>query len=224
MAPSRHDDDNEFDEISGVHSGFPTDKLTMILLHVGETRKGIKRLESDVSDVKDSVSALQNNTVRRPECTERHVVVANSIKDLSSNLTEIRDNVRAIKRGTGQTYPVVTGSHSMPSVLTAPTKSIEEVLDAKQEKARKSITFWLYTISALSTLIGGAVFGLVKLGTYTDRVNKVMERSIEQSEQTRRTTDELVQEKRKMAEIQARIRDAGLDPNDPASGQKRVKR
>jgi hypothetical protein len=181
MARDRNDDS----DLTG-----PTDKITMILLHVGEARKGISRLENDIDGVKENLSTLQGDAVQKGECTQRHVVVAKSIESLSIDLKEIRDNVRDIKRTSSSLYPIVKAPHGDTSATaitqTLSTEAIENVLEKRQEKARKSITFWLSAAGAGLSLLSGLVFGLIRFSQYLERVNKAVEDSGRRVEETQR--------------------------------------
>ena len=110
------------------------DKLSTILIHIGETRKGIESLE-------EAVASIGKEVVRRPECTERHVVVATSLAALKEDLTEIRQDVKAIRRSTGQDH-----------------KAITEAMLRDEEKKEKGLKYWL-------GVGGGAITVLTFLGS-----------------------------------------------------------
>ena len=193
-----------------------SDKLTMILLHVGETRKGIKRLEDDVREVKDSISTLENHTVRKDECTQRHVVVANSIGALGSDLKEIRDGVREIKRKSGAGYPAVG------AMASAPQEIVEEVLEQRQEKTRKTLTFWLSLIGSVAALAGGTATGVYKLVKYLDRVDQTVGRS---SKESTAASQAIAEEIRKVLAREPRViyvkSAADAPPDQPAKRPRR---
>jgi hypothetical protein len=225
---SSQDDDN------GEELGLPSDKLSMILVHVGETRKGIKRLEGDVREVKESISTLQSSTVRKDECAQRHVVVAQSINSLDTDLKEIRDGVREIKKsGTGTGYAAVDVQPPAPAplppapttsgVFTPPKEVVEEVLDQRQEKTRKNLTFWLATIGTVGSLLSAGAVGIYKLVKYLDRVDRMVELNTKESEATRQEIKEQLKRELqpKVVYVRAGTSDAGVAP-PPKRPRRRV--
>lgn len=173
-----YDDDNE-DGLGG------TDRLAAILVHVGAARKGIRRLEGDVRDIKTSVDELRDRSVSREHCTTEHAKVDRSLRELQQ---EIR------KKPTGGAHPAVgtpAAQHMAAQMASGNTGSMaipktpEEVIEEQREKARKTITFWLGAIAAVSALVGGAALGLVKLGRYLDRVDTAVEASMQKTERLR---------------------------------------
>lgn len=128
------------------------DKLNTILIHVGETRKGITGLEAAVNNISKEV-------VRRPECTERHVVVATSIGALKEDLNEIRQDVKAIRRTTGQGHQAIT----------------QTMLELSEDK-KKGLKYWIGVgVGAITILsfLGSIFYGVVSLGRYIERIDSL---------------------------------------------------
>jgi hypothetical protein len=166
-----YDDDDENGDLA------KTDRLAAILVHVGATRKGIRRLEGDVKEVKDKLEDLRSKSVDKAHCTSEHAKVDQSLRDLSQELR---------KKATGTAHPAVgspAAQHMAQQMAQGNTgqmqipKSAEEVIEEQREKTRRSLSFWIGLIATASGLLGGAVFGLMKLGRYFDRMDQVVEES-----------------------------------------------
>jgi hypothetical protein len=177
-----YDDEDDNGDDLGAAKG---DRLAAILIHVGATRKGIKRLERDVAEVKDRL----DNTVTASQCHEKHGQVIREVELL-------KGDIRAIKKGTtGTAYPAVSlpnaaqaraaalaTENTGPIVIPTPERRIEELLEERKERTRRSLTFWLGLIVAASTIIGGLVFGLIKAGRFLDRVDRSVEATSQRAE------------------------------------------
>lgn len=201
-----YDDDDENGDLA------KTDRLAAILVHVGATRKGIRRLEGDVKEIKGSIDELRDKSVTRAHCTAEHAKVDQGLRDLSQ---EIR------RKSTGTTHPAVgtpAAQHMAQQMAQGNTgqmqipKSAEEVIEEQREKTRRSLTFWLGLAATLSGLVGGVVFGLVKLGRYFDRMDRVVEES---EARTRKLQAQIREEAREPKIIYVKVPvvpDAGAPP------------
>jgi len=133
--------------------------LNEILIHVGETRKGISGLETDVRDFKDQVSVVSREGVKRPECTERHRVVAASISDLKQDLAEIKKDVRTIRIKTSEDHPAIT------------RRMLEGQAD---ERKGRDLRYWTgvgVSITVLMSFLGSLIWGIIAVGRYIERMD-----------------------------------------------------
>jgi hypothetical protein len=173
MPPYDDNDDNGLGETSPVEG-----KLGTILIHVGETRKGIKRLEGDVREIKETLRSV----ITTGECGRRMDSVSSSLAEIMQDVREVRG-----KKGTGATYSAVLPTGPMPA--PKPEDIVEEYFEGRRERARRSVTFWITTASLLAALLGGSALALVKLGLYVDRVeagaNEGLKREREEAERFR---------------------------------------
>jgi DNA repair exonuclease SbcCD ATPase subunit len=162
------------------------DTLNQILIHVGETRKGIAGLESDVKKIEHHLSELNHSAVRKAECTQRHVVVAQSIGGLKDelkadikgvkdevrqDLQEIKQDVRHVKSRTGQDHPAIT-SGMLLGTATGETELPEEPKEGKGPK------YWLGVaggIIGILLFLGGSALGLMKLGRKWEQMEQTVE-------------------------------------------------
>lgn len=183
----------------------PGDRLSAILVHVGATRKGIRRLEGDVKEVKEKLDDLARRAVTIDGCSHIHA-------RLDRELDNVKQELRRKPTGTG--HPNVTAALAAQVAQgVKPQEVVEEVLERRQDKRRRSVNFWLATMGAAVGLISGAVVGIVKLGAYLDKLNQAVTAQSAQS-------DELRQElaKRRTIIIKEPIRpDAGPTPPAPPS-------
>jgi hypothetical protein len=114
-----------------------TDKdiLYQIAKDVGETKEGIDNLKDQFE-----------GTVSKGECTQRHVVVANSIAALKNEL------IAEFKKGTGQAYPAVTGK--------------------MLEKKHNAVLFWIALLTGIGTIGSGIVLGAWKVFDFMSQVQQ----------------------------------------------------
>jgi len=126
----------------------PADKdlLYQIATDVGETRAGVDNLKEQFE-----------GTVGKGECTQRHVVVAQSIESLKKEL------VAEFKKGTGQAHPAIT--------------------DKMLEKKRNAVMFWIAMITGIGTIGSGVVLGAWKVFDFMSQVQQ----GLKQSQQEIRT-------------------------------------
>lgn len=150
--------------------------LQDILIHVGKTSEGITNLKEDVRDVKDHLMALNDAAVRKDECTQRHVIVAQSIDsvrgELKSDLSEIKKDLKFVRSKTREDNPAIT-----PKMLAAG----EEYEESAPES--KGLKYWLGvaggTITVLSFL-GAIIWGVFKVGRYMERVDQGLAKQAKQ--------------------------------------------
>lgn len=145
--------------------------LIQIAGDIGETREGIVNLKENVGtlsedfrDVKDQLT----QTVKQHECTQRHVVVAQSLDAMKKDLI---DEIKKVPTGTN--HPAITPE--MLRAASAPTvqeveKALEERKEEKADKKRKAVTFWLATISTGIALFSGCALGIYKMVTFMNKV------------------------------------------------------
>lgn len=155
------------------------DKLATILVHVGETRKGISNLEKDVKDIKRELIF----TVRKTECTEKHSIVNDHVgnvqeivSSLREDVAEIKTDIRHVRANTGHGYPAVSAGNPPPepNPHLTPEKMQEELdklNDERSERKRKNFAFWLATFSTLIGIIGSLGFGVYKMVTYMSKID-----------------------------------------------------
>lgn len=147
--------------------------LVQIAGDVGETRGDIVSLKNNVSTITEDFREVKEQlaqTVTKPECTQRHVVVAQSLDAMK------KDILAEIKKPTGH-FNAITPE--MIRAANAPTMSeIEETLALKNEnnaeKKRKLITFWLITLSTGITLISLCIVGVYKFVLFMDKLENVV--------------------------------------------------
>jgi len=130
--------------------------LNEILIHVGETRKGIAGLEGDVRDFREQMAIVSREGVKRPECTERHRVVATSIGELKADLAEIKKDVRHIRITTSEDNPAIT-----PRML-------------RRADGKKDLRYWTgvgVSLTVLLSFLGSVIWGIMAVGRYVERMN-----------------------------------------------------
>jgi len=133
--------------------------LNEILIHVGETRKGIAGLETDIRDIREQFSGLNKETVKKPECTERHRIVAASIGDLKTDLSEIKKDVRHIRVTTSSEHPAIT-----PQMLA--------IRGGTGKK--KDLRYWVSVgvgLTVLLSFFGSMLWGIIAVGRYLERMD-----------------------------------------------------
>lgn len=188
--------------------------LRDILVHVGETRKGMKTLEGDVKGIREHLRELNHSSVRKQECTGRHVVVAQSIdsvkQGLKGDLSEIKADIRAIRTRTGDTHPAVT-----PQALGGTNPGFEPEAPTEEEETKaKGLKYWLGVTTASITILGflGAIiWGVFKVGRYMERVDQAIQKSAK-SQQKLQTTMQQATKTPHVIYVHGTISDAGLPP------------
>lgn len=148
--------------------------LVQIAGDIGETRGDIASLKGNVEsitedfkDVKDQLS----QTVAKPECTQRHVVVAQSLDAMKKELiAEIK------KTPTNQGYPAVGSKLTMKEV----EENLEQRKEVKAERKRRVVTFWLITVSTITTLLGGCALGLYKMSIFLNKLEETVSNGTQQ--------------------------------------------
>lgn len=185
--------------------------LNEILIHVGETRKGIEGLEGNVKKIEHHLSELNHSAVRKDECTQRHVVVAQSINDIKDelktdihgvkdevrqDLTEIKTDLRQVKSRTAQDHPAIT-----PGMLAAGYEMEEG--DEEATSQPKGLKYWLSIVGGfigVVTFLGMVGIGLMTLGRKWEQMERTLEKS-RQKDVVDRKRDEAA-----MRELKAAIR------------------
>jgi hypothetical protein len=169
------------------------DTLNEIHIHMGETRKGIANLESAVSGVQRELRSLNQGTVKRLECTERHVIVARSVNALDSKLDGIKGDVLAIRRQTGKEHAVIT-----PEMLRRPTKGIK---------------YWISIgvgIASLFGFLGGLLWGVISIGRYIEKVDTIARKAQVQSSKFRKEIKEVAKARPRIVYVKVPVvSDAG---------------
>lgn len=206
--------------------------LNEILIHVGETRKGIEGLEGDVRKIEHHLAELNHSAVRKDECTQRHIVMAQSVTGLKDelkadirgvqtgmreDLKEIKTDIRQVKSRTAQDHPVVT-----PEMLAAGYE-----LEPEDEVAPKGLKHWLSVIGGfigVAMFLGMVGFGLMTLGRKWEQMEQTLE-ATRRKEAADRKKDEAAMRELKAAVKQLQPSTAQtFGPPAPAPKPKRVKR
>jgi len=155
----------------------PKDETLQILVQIagdiGETRGDIASLKSNVDTITEDFKEVKDQlsgTVTKPECTQRHVVVSQSLDSMK------KDILAEIRKPSGMHQKITP---EMLRAAAAPTmQEIEESLNQKKEsiadKKRKAITFWLVTISTVVALLSGCVVGVYKFVLFMDNLENVV--------------------------------------------------
>lgn len=147
--------------------------LVQIAGEIGETRGDIASLKSNVDTITEDFKEVKNKieqSVTKPECTQRHVVIAQSLDAMK------KDILTEMKKPSGL-YQAVTPK--MMRDAAAPTmQEIEANLIKKKEEAiekrRKHITFWLITISTVIALLGVCTAAVYKFVLFMDKLENVV--------------------------------------------------
>lgn len=137
------------------------DKLTAILLQVGETKGKVSGMCDDLAHIKGKMSSV----VTRTECTGKHKMMEEALaRTLGEVKQELRQGIAEIKqKTTGQAHPAITPEMLRAAAAAPPHDLTPEEMEAalaaraedRAEKRRKLITWYL----------GTAVVGLGLLGT-----------------------------------------------------------
>lgn len=160
--------------------------LVQIAGDIGETRGDIASLKENVGSITDDFREVKEQlaqTVTKPECTQRHVVVAQSLDAMK------KDILAELKKPSGMHQAITP---EMLRAAAAPTlQEIEEALNQKKEevaeKKRRAVTFWLATLSAGAALLGGTAVGVYKLVIFMSKLeNAVSIQSDEMKSEIRR--------------------------------------
>lgn len=190
--------------------------LRDILVHVGETRKGMETLEKDVKGIRGHLRDLNHSSVRKDECTGRHIVVAQSIdgvkQELKGDLSEIKADIRAIRTKTGDKHPAIT-PQMLAGSTTDPGFEPDAVTSTDDPKAR-GLKYWLGVITASITIfgfLGAIIWGVFKVGRYMERVDQAIQKSAK-SQQKLQTTMQQATKTPHVIYVHGTVSDAGLLP------------
>lgn len=184
--------------------------LRDILVHVGETRKGMQSLEGDVGGIREQIQGLNRTAVPKEECTARHVVVARSVdgvkKELRDDLQQIKADVRAIKVRTGAEHPVLTAK-----MLTNGGNGCDNINGPPTEG--KGVKYWLGVITAGITIVGflgGMLWGVFRVGRYMERVDQTILQSAKGQKKLQTTMNQVATQEPRVIYVQVPVHpDAG---------------
>lgn len=163
------------------------DTLNEILIHMGETRKGLANLESAVSDVQKELTALNQGAIKRQECTQRHVVVNKSMDKVTDKLDDIKADVLAIRRQTGDEYPAITQSM------------------LRNAEGKKGLKYWISVSVGMTTLLGflaSLTWGIISIGRYIEKVDRLAQASKQQQKEIRKEIGEVAKAKQKIVYVE----------------------
>jgi len=201
------------------------EQITAILIHVGETRKGIRGLERGQTELKDTIEALREASITRSFCEEKHGAIQRQFLGVERELDALRK-----KTGTGVAHPAVPAvyPHHDPYENTGPFKiptaesAVEEVLEKKQERRRNSLTFYLSAAGGTIAIISALTVGIVKLVHLIDKVENTAETSVRNAaNQVEKARQELSEEIAARRIVHIRI-PVAPDAGPPATPPKRA--
>ena len=147
------------------------DALNRILVHVGETRKGIENLEADVQQINKQLRDLSGASVRRQECQAHRDTVTRSVTGLQRALSEIKQDIKHVRGKTDQAHPVITAQ------MLAQNRAGSGSPHSSNKESR-GLKYWLALslgIGSLVTLLGGGAMGLMRLGRSWERMDQTIE-------------------------------------------------
>ncbi len=134
------------------------DKLSAILLQVGETKGKVSGMAEDLASVKKTMDMV----VRRDECSGKHRIMEEALsRSISDMKEELRRGIIDIKRTTSQNVAIspqmLTAANNTPS-NPFDTADIEQALqeraEERAEKRRKLIAWYLGFAVAIIGLTG----------------------------------------------------------------------
>ena len=183
--------------------------LRDILVHVGETRKGMKTLEDDVGGIRRQIHDLGKSSMPKDECTARHVIVAKSIDgvktELRDDLQQIKADVRAIKVRTGAEHRIVSRNGALPTSGGPPP--------APEDKQPRGLKYWLGVMTAAISIIsflGAILWGVFQVGQYMERVDQSINKSAKRQQQLQATVKQVVTQEPRVVYIKVPVHpDAG---------------
>ena len=191
----------------------PTEKEEKALYQqIGGMASDITNIKETVAIIADKVDTLVTSTaildktaVKNPECTQRHVIMAQSMSALKN---EILTEIKKVPTGTYPSLGAIAAAgtnaaapgldelkHKLDAVLAQPAPTFDEFrakLDAlteqKSEKKRKSIQHWVGLIIGVLAIISAIGACTIKAISYMNMLNASM---AQQSEQQREIRKEL---------------------------------
>jgi len=152
------------------------DKLSAILMQVGETKGKVDAISGDVATIKSRMQVV----VTRGECTGKHKLLEQSLAHTMTEVKEdLRQGIKEIKRGSEE-HPSIT-----PAMLAAAVKpheltpaEMEAVLAdraaERAEKRRKLITWYVGMAVAACGLLGTLGAFVYKVVVALDKVQSVV--------------------------------------------------
>jgi hypothetical protein len=196
--------------------------LNDILIHVGETRKGIANLETNVEQIKDHLAVLNHSTVKKSDCRHRHESVRVNVDGLQQDLSEVKGGVKTLLHSdTGQELAAVT-----PEMLSASGSQVA----IPEDDTNKGMRGWLVIavgIGAILTLLGGVALGLMKVGRHWERLDQSFQDMQERQKQTTKKLQQAAQRVNRTVYIKVPMApsDAGVRPRPkPKRRPKRLRR
>jgi hypothetical protein len=119
----------------------------------------IYQIAVDTATVKERMEDIKEQlegTVPKGECTQRHIVVANSIDGLKREL--IAEFKKVPTTGTG--YPAITEG------------MLNRSKEDQKERKRKLILYWLTVLGTSTTLLTGTLYGAWRIFSYMNTINE----------------------------------------------------
>lgn len=155
------------------------DKLTLILMQVGETKGKVGEMASDLVLIKGKMGSV----VTRGECTGKHRMLSENLAGSMGEMKEeLRRGIAELKKGTGQHFQSITPA-MLAAAAAAPAHEMspaemESALAARTEeraeKRRKLITWYIGTTALLLGLLGTTGAFVYKMVLTLDRVQTAM--------------------------------------------------
>lgn len=152
------------------------DKLSAILMQVGETKGKVDAISGDVATIKSRMQVV----VTRGECTGKHKLLEQSLARTMTEVKEdLRQGIKDIKKGSEE-HPCIT-----PAMLAAAVTpheltpaEMEAVLAARAyeraEKRRKLVAWYVGTALAVCGLLGVLGGAVYKVVVTLDKVQSVV--------------------------------------------------
>ena len=118
----------------------------------------IYQIAIDTATVKERMEDIREQlegTVPKGECTQRHIVVANSIDGLK------RELVAEFKKvPTGQGHQAIS------------EEMLNRSKEDQKERKRRSILYWLTVLGTTTTLLSGVMYGAWRIFSYMNTINE----------------------------------------------------
>jgi hypothetical protein len=147
--------------------------LVQIAGDIGETRGDIASLKDNVGSITEDFKEVKDQltrTVTKPECTQRHVIVAKSIDTMRQEI------LAEFKKPTGNfsaVTPAMLKAAVAPSLQEIET-ALEQKNSEKVDKKRRAVTFWLITLSTATALLGGCAVGIYNFVLFMNKLENVV--------------------------------------------------
>ncbi len=205
MAPSQSDSKD---------SGTAT-KLDRIIL-------GMESLGDNLIEVKQDVKEIRSTMMPRTECEARH----NTVEAQLAGLSHAMDLTERLTIGTRNKRPTIEGART-PASDAMLSKAVEVELDHRQDRTRRSISFWLATLGSIFALLGvGSVIGVIRFASRIEAsINERASAASKSSTALKNTIERAATEPPRVVYITGSAsvpRDAGVAPTGRISATKRV--